>query len=314
MVISNDIVRFLEQTNLACLILDGSDNVCYISPELKDLKGSILACSQESEILKLLDLQNNLNVKRIELEDMLVFVCSAKIPEQYPPHSKQNAHESEAFVRAITHDLGAPINNIKALLHLFEQELDANEKKYLFELIKRSVDTLSSRQKDLNKILKDDFLISDDPFSSIEICQPIRDIASEYLPAFKAQKGLINLHGAQQSLAFFSRTALRSVLENLLSNSIKYKKENTPPVVDIFVHDDPNHSEIIYRDNGAGMDMKKFNENPFGLYRRLHESAAQGSGLGLFITRTTIEKAGGSIQIDSAPDSGITFTIHLRKP
>lgn len=222
--------------------------------------------------------------------------------------------QTEGFVRATVHDLGAPINNMKALIKLYEIETDKKEQDYLFDLLKRSVDSLSSRQKYVNQLIKDDYLFGEEAMGPLELHAPLNEIIEEFEPLFKSQKGRIEIDIPLQTVVHFSSAGLRSVFENLLSNSIKYKKQDVAPVV--FINCSIQSQEVIitYADNGLGMDIAKFNQNPFGLYRRFDEDTASGSGLGLYITKSQIEKADGSIDIQSVQGQGVTFTITLKIP
>ncbi|MBI1265916.1 MAG: hypothetical protein GC193_00655 [Cryomorphaceae bacterium] len=222
--------------------------------------------------------------------------------------------QTEGFVRATVHDLGAPINNLKALIKLYEIETEKKESDYLFELIKRSVETLSSRQKYVNQLIKDDYLFDEEAMGPLELHAPLVEIIEEFEPLFKSQKGRIVKDIPIQTVVHFSSTALRSVFENLLSNSLKYKKQDEAPVVVISCAIESKKVTITYTDNGIGMDIAKFNQNPFGLYRRFNEDAASGSGLGLYITKSQIEKAEGHIDIQSEQGQGVTCTITLKIP
>ena len=222
--------------------------------------------------------------------------------------------QTEGFVRATVHDLGAPINNLKALIKLYEIETDKKEQDYIFELLKRSVETLSSRQKYVNQLIKDDYLFDEEAMGPLELHAPLVEIIEEFEPLFKSQQGQIIKHIPIQTNVHFSAIALRSVFENLLSNSLKYRKQDVPPVVVIECSIENQEVIITYSDNGSGMDLAKFNQNPFGLYRRFDEDAASGSGLGLYITKSQIEKAEGSIDIQSVQGQGVTFKITLKIP
>lgn len=222
--------------------------------------------------------------------------------------------QTEGFVRATVHDLGAPINNLKALIKLYEIEKDDNEQLHLFELLKKSVEMLSTRQKYVSKLIKDDYLLDEEAMGPLELHAPLNEIIEEFEPLFKSQNGWIEKNIPTQTIVHFSPTGLRSVFENLLSNSLKYKKSNDVPVAKINCIIEKQHVVIHYSDNGRGMDIAKFNQNPFGLYRRFDDDDASGSGLGLYITKSHIEKAEGRIEIDSQPDQGVTFKITLNIP
>lgn len=222
--------------------------------------------------------------------------------------------QTEGFIRATVHDLGAPINNLKALIRLYEIEQNHDEQAYLFELLKRSIDTLSSRQKYVSKLIKDDYLLDEEAMGPLELYNPLMLIIEEFEPFFRNSGGQIECTIPKNTVIHFSNFGLRSVFENLLSNSLKYRKQDAPPIVNINCEIGDREVTMVYTDNGSGMDIAKFNQNPFGLYRRFDEQAATGSGLGLYITKSHIQKAEGSLEIDSELGRGVRFTLKFKIP
>jgi signal transduction histidine kinase len=104
---------------------------------------------------------------------------------------------------------------------------------------------------------------------------------------------------------------LDSIFLNLLTNAIKYKHEDRDPVIDISTSlDYTNNDRIVLKiaDNGSGIDMEKFGDKLFGMYKTFHYNA-DARGIGLFITKNQIESLNGEIQVESEKGIGTTFTI-----
>ncbi len=87
---------------------------------------------------------------------------------------------------------------------------------------------------------------------------------------------------------------LALVFQNLLSNALKYCRENVRPRIEIWTESRPGETVIGVRDNGIGFSPVH-SERIFGLFKRLHKDAYPGTGLGLAICRRIIERYGGSI-------------------
>jgi signal transduction histidine kinase len=66
--------------------------------------------------------------------------------------------------------------------------------------------------------------------------------------------------------------------------------------------------ELIFSDNGLGIDLEINANNIFGLYKRFHDHT-EGKGMGLYMVRKQVEALGGVINIESAVNKGTTFTI-----
>ncbi|MFP4057657.1 MAG: sensor histidine kinase [Candidatus Brocadiia bacterium] len=108
---------------------------------------------------------------------------------------------------------------------------------------------------------------------------------------------------------------MHSLFQNLVSNALKFRREEEPPVVRVYAprNEAPGDAEcrILVEDNGVGFDAQHADQI-FGLFKRLHgRSRFQGSGLGLAMCRKIVERHGGRIEARGEPGRGATFTITL---
>ena len=102
---------------------------------------------------------------------------------------------------------------------------------------------------------------------------------------------------------------LRVVFVNLLSNSLKYTRSCETAEIEIGATADPDLQGVTYfvRDNGVGFDMRDA-EKLFGIFQRLHHAHEfEGTGVGLATVRRIVERHGGRIWAESAPEEGTTF-------
>ena len=96
---------------------------------------------------------------------------------------------------------------------------------------------------------------------------------------------------------------------NLLTNAIKYRKPDVPPVINLRTYTDHNDCVVFEcQDNGLGIDLEIHGKKLFGLYKTFHEGK-NSHGVGLFLTKTQIESQGGHILVDSEPNQGSTFKV-----
>jgi PAS domain S-box-containing protein len=99
---------------------------------------------------------------------------------------------------------------------------------------------------------------------------------------------------------------LEQVFQNLIGNAIAYRGDK-PPRIEVAATRQGNEWLFSIRDNGMGIEPK-FQEQIFGIFKRLHSTAAySGTGMGLAICQRAIERAGGRIWVESAPGEGSTF-------
>jgi signal transduction histidine kinase len=117
---------------------------------------------------------------------------------------------------------------------------------------------------------------------------------------------------------------MRQLLQNLISNALKFHRDEEPQVVKIYTQRIENqenpprggsavaeHCQIIVEDNGIGFD-EKYLDRIFNVFQRLHSrSEYEGTGMGLAICRKIAERHGGSITAKSTPGQGAKFIVTL---
>jgi light-regulated signal transduction histidine kinase (bacteriophytochrome) len=105
---------------------------------------------------------------------------------------------------------------------------------------------------------------------------------------------------------------LQLAFVNLLSNGLKYSRTRPRPSIEIDGRSDPRTGHTVrVRDNGVGFDMV-YAKDLFRPFERLHSASEfEGTGMGLANVRRIMERHGGTVSADSAPDQGATFTLHF---
>ena len=99
------------------------------------------------------------------------------------------------------------------------------------------------------------------------------------------------------------------ILQNLISNSIKYRSEE-PPKIHVSAERDGAGWLFAVRDNGIGIDAED-SERVFGMFKRLHGSEIPGTGMGLALCKKVVERQGGRIWVESEPGRGATFKFTI---
>jgi signal transduction histidine kinase len=106
------------------------------------------------------------------------------------------------------------------------------------------------------------------------------------------------------------KSYMHSIFYNLILNGIKYKRPDVDPVISITTRKNDNKLEILFKDNGKGIEEKNF-KNLFGLYRRF-DTSVEGMGMGLFMVKMQVENMGGKISVQSKPGQGTTFKVEFQ--
>jgi light-regulated signal transduction histidine kinase (bacteriophytochrome) len=106
-------------------------------------------------------------------------------------------------------------------------------------------------------------------------------------------------------------TMLAQVMQNLIGNALKFSAGRERPRIEVGMREAGGERLFFVRDNGAGFDMQ-YADKLFGMFQRLHrESQFAGTGVGLSIVKRLIERHGGRIWAEAAPDRGATFSFTL---
>ena len=108
------------------------------------------------------------------------------------------------------------------------------------------------------------------------------------------------------------QTQVARVLQNLISNAIKYRHPDRSPEIHISCNEFDDELQLEVRDNGCGIPDGQ-RERIFEPYRSLHGNEVPGSGLGLWICRQIIERHGGRIWVESKPGEGSVFRFSLKR-
>jgi signal transduction histidine kinase len=110
---------------------------------------------------------------------------------------------------------------------------------------------------------------------------------------------------------------MRQLLQNLISNSVKFARSDCPPVIKVYAQDRSSGGAtagsctICVEDNGIGFDVAQL-DRIFQVFERLHSrSEYDGTGMGLAICKKIAKRHGGDITATSLPDEGSTFIVTL---
>jgi PAS domain S-box-containing protein len=103
---------------------------------------------------------------------------------------------------------------------------------------------------------------------------------------------------------------LVQLLQNLISNGIKYRRDREPPSIHISAERSDSVWIFAVRDNGIGID-KRYHRQIFGVFKRLHGREVPGTGIGLSICKKIVEKHEGRIWVESEEGKGSTFYFTL---
>jgi light-regulated signal transduction histidine kinase (bacteriophytochrome) len=216
----------------------------------------------------------------------------------------------EAFSYSVSHDLRGPLRAIdgysQIALQTFAPSLPPAGQKMLGEISKQT--------RRMGQLI-DDLLA----FSRLER-QAMQQVPIEMVAmaqeAFAEQSALNPKTNAQIKVhplppAFGDRAMIRVVLNNLLSNALKYSRNRNPALIEVGGSTQGEKTVYFVKDNGAGFDMRNA-DKLFGAFQRLHpKEEFEGTGVGLALVQRIIQRHGGRVWAEAKVDEGATFSFSL---
>ena len=252
----------------------------------------------------------NLDNANIEAEEW------ANQQEEELVRMKENENYRREFIGNVSHELKTPIFNIQGYIQtLLDGGLE--DKDVNMKFLKRanvSVDRMINIVEDLEVISRletDDDELELENFNIVQIINQVFDQME-----LKAGEMNINLELKNESsspLVYADKNKIQQVFMNLISNSIKYGKENGKTSVRLFDMTDKTLIEVA--DNGIGIDQDSLNRL-FERFYRVDKNRSReigGTGLGLAIVKHIIEAHQQTINVRSTVNVGSTFSFILEK-
>jgi len=217
--------------------------------------------------------------------------------------------ELQHFAYALTHDLQEPLRMVVNFTELLRSEYAGKLGEDADKFISYSVEG-AHRIEDLLKALLAYWEVAErdrDASASID-CGAVLAKALLNLQAAIAESGAVVTYDPLPTVVA-EEILLMQLFQNLISNSIKYRGEETPRI-----HVSAERATEVWlfaiRDNGIGIDPQDA-DRVFGLFKRLHGGEIPGTGIGLAICKKVVERQGGRIWVESEPGRGSTFKFTI---
>jgi PAS domain S-box-containing protein len=257
----------------------------------------------------IMQLNQELQTLNLELESR-VEERTAQLRAQTDKLRQANA-ELESFSYSVSHDLRAPLRAVsgfaRILTNRYSDALDETGRRYLTK-----VDDAAIRMGELIDGLLNFSRLQRLSLSSrpVDLQRLVRDVWEELAP-HRADRDVRLALGALPPAAG-DANLLRHVVTNLLDNAIKYTRNRRVARVEVG-HGRTQAGLATYyvRDNGAGFDMQ-YIDKLFQVFQRLHRAEDYaGTGIGLALAHRIIQRHGGNIWAEAAPNRGATFYFTL---
>ena len=231
--------------------------------------------------------------------------------EQQAQELARSNQELQSFAYIASHDLQEPLRKIIA----FGDRLRTKEAANLSDLGRDYLSRMQSAGVRMGRLIEDLLVFSRvttkaQPFQMVYLDEVVNDVLVD-LEETIARLGA-HIHLEPLPAVEAERTQMRQLFQNLLTNALKFHREQVSPVISI-THRlvDQAICEIRVADNGIGIEEKYF-DRIYKPFQRLHgKGVYEGTGIGLAICQKIVMRHGGTIEVDSIPGTGATFIITL---
>ncbi len=219
------------------------------------------------------------------------------------------------FILLTSHQLRTPASAVKGFLSLlldgYAKPLSAKQKELLVSAYEEneqqlrlvnqilSISQAESQQMKLSK-------------TEVDLVKVAKRTVGELQALALEHKQKITMHASEKSIvALVDAEKLHMVIENLVSNAIKYSPDETE--IAVLLECEANAVVVKVKDQGYGIDQHDMDQlfNKFSRLPNPKSVKAQGSGLGLYLVKKLVELHGGTIEAVSKPGLGTTFTVRL---
>lgn len=231
--------------------------------------------------------------------------------------------ELDRFAYMASHDLQEPLRKIR----IFSERISENFYSVIGDEGRIYVDKMQSACIRMQNLIDDILAFSkiSVPRGSLKptsIKKVVQEVVSEMELEIEEKMAVITVGDLPELPA--NESLIKSLFQNLISNSLKYAKKDVPTEISISTSGGPSQGllkegfkqfyRIYVKDNGIGFEQQ-YAEQIFSMFKRLHAGPEyKGTGIGLAICKKIVEEHAGHISARSAVGEGTTFTISLPVP
>ncbi len=211
------------------------------------------------------------------------------------------------FTYMASHNLNGPIASLLGLFSIVPATKLDSELNDLLNKSMLSVQKLHNVVKDLNQIgnIENSLLRHQEEIIWKNL---IDSILAQYEQEIKENKIQIQINCSNAPSIISIRSTLYSIMNNLVSNAIKFRSPERIPTIEITSRLAGDKVVLEISDNGLGMDLAQIGDKLFMMYKRFHNHVL-GKGLGLFLTKSETEILGGTITVASEVNRFTTVTL-----
>lgn len=225
----------------------------------------------------------------------------------------KHINELREFSYTISHNMRGPIARLLGLVNvanLNAQLTSDPEAVYILRQIANSARELDAVVHDLNRITE----VRNTIYQTREVLsfdQVWQEVKNNLVLNDEFEKAHIHTDFSRCQTLYSVRPMIVSILNNLVSNAIKFKSPERPLKIRVETFHNNTFTILHVTDNGLGIDLPVHETDLFKMYRRFHVHE-EGKGLGLYLVRSQAQALNGFIEVESSVNTGTAFRVFVR--
>lgn len=262
-------------------------------------KGRIIEKDKDGKAIRIIGTHTDITTRVLNEE---------KINKTIDTVTKQNK-KLQNFAHIVTHNLKEHAGNFESLLTFYDEAQNDDDKEELISYLKTLSKSLGTTISNLSQVVS----VEAKKEINIEKININRYVerAINLLEVVIKESNTSIINNIDNDLeVFFSPAYMESIIQNLMTNAIKYKHPERDPIIEIKSTTYNENIVIKITDNGLGVNLNKFGKDIFGLYKTFHTNQ-NSEGVGLYLIKSQLESLGGTIDLASVVDVGTSFIITI---
>lgn len=282
----------------------GDDEIGVLSEAFNNMLEQIEKMKRDLSGINI-ELERRVKIRTAELE-----TANKELQLKSEELTRSNQELSQ-YAYVASHDLQEPLRTITNYVGLLEEKYSgqADEETQLY--MKFAV-TAAARMKNLiNHLLDFSRIGRNVTFSKVDSARVLGELIEEMAESIREGDAEIISSGLPVLIA--NEIEIKQLFQNLISNAIKFRKKETPLIIEIRAEERPNEWLFMIKDNGIGME-EKYHDKIFIIFQRLHNTSQYpGTGIGLATCKKIVSIHNGTMWVESKLSVGSSFYFTISK-
>lgn len=214
------------------------------------------------------------------------------------------------YAHIVSHNLRSNSSNLTMLAGMLENARDESEQKQFIRMMNTSIERLNDTIIHLNEVIQ--IRSSEEELQAVNLYDTFNRCVGGLNAHISEAGPELQVLIPQQFDVSGIPSYVESVFTNLITNAIKYRREQEPLKISVKAESIAEHVVIHFRDNGKGIDLEAHGDKIFGMYNTFHGNS-DARGIGLFLTRNHMQSMQGSIEVESRIGQGTKFILTFKR-